>query len=163
MYGRAMRISDDLIPSYIDLATNFPPEEADAFKASLSRRGTNPMDVKKEVAANLVRQYFGPEEAMAAAEHFRAVVQDKEVPDEVPEVRVPEDLRGRPVPWPDLLVAVTDAGKPIAASKGEVRRLMAQGGFYVEQEPVTDAAARYEPRAELLIRLGKRRYYRIRQ
>jgi len=38
---------------------------------------------------------------------------------------------------------------------------MAQGGFYVEQEQVRDAAAAYEPRPATLIRLGKRRYARL--
>jgi tyrosyl-tRNA synthetase len=161
MYGKTMRISDALIPSYIDLATDLVPAEADALKDRLAAPGVNPMDVKKEVAANLVRQYFSAAEAVAAAERFRATIQDKEVPDDVPEIPIPEELRGRRIPWPDLLVALPVDGRPLVASKGEMRRLMAQGGFYVEQEQVRDAAAAYEPRAATLIRLGKRRYARL--
>ncbi len=161
MYGKSMRISDDLIPSYLDLTCDYPPEETDALKASLGRHGTNPMDVKKKVALSLVRQYHGEPEADATAERFRALVQEKETPEDVPEVKVPEGLRGRPVPWPDLLVALECDGQKLAASKSEIRRLMKQGGFYVEQEPVTDEKAVYNPVPTTLIRLGKRRYYRI--
>ena len=51
----------------------------------------------------------------------------------------------------------------LAGSKGEMRRLMQQGGFYVEQESVRDPAATWDGRPEVLIRLGKRRYFRIRR
>jgi tyrosyl-tRNA synthetase len=161
MYGKAMRISDNLIPSYIDLTSDFEPARADALKARLGQHGVNPMDVKKEVASSLVRQYYGADAAREAAEQFRALVQQKEVPDDVLEIRVPEEMRGRPVSWPDLLVTLEHEGKKLAASKGEIRRLMTQGGFYVEQEPVTDMAALFTPGAPVLIRLGKRRFYRL--
>ncbi len=161
IYGKAMRISDDQIPSWIDLTSDFAPEEADALKARLKQHGTNPMDVKKEVASSLVRQYCGAEAAIGAAEHFRSVVQDKEIPDEIPEVRIPDAMRGQAVSWPDLLVAIELDGKKLAASKGEVRRLMQQGGFYVAEEPVTDPYATLVPAPSTLIRMGKRRWYRL--
>ncbi len=41
-------------------------------------------------------------------------------------------------------------------------RLMKQGGFYVEQEAVKDIGAQSAiPEHGVLIRLGKRRYYRL--
>ena len=163
MYGKCMRIADAMLDSYLDLTTDYEPEVVDGLKARLTQSGTNPMDVKKEVAFSLVRQYYDEATARAAADQFRSLVQDKEIPDEVPELQVPAELQGRPVPWPDLLAALTHEGKPLAASKGEVRRLMAQGGFYVEQEPIRDAAVPYEPGPPVLVRLGKRRYFRIRQ
>ncbi len=163
MYGKCMRIADAMLESYIDLTTDYAPEVVDEMKARLRQRGTNPMDVKKEVAFSLVRQYYDEPTARAAADQFRSLVQEKEVPDEVPELAVPPELRGCAVLWPDLLVALTYEGKPLAASKGEVRRLISQGGFYLEQEPLRDAAAPYEPGPPLLIRLGKRRYFRITQ
>jgi tyrosyl-tRNA synthetase len=163
MYGKCMRIADGMLDSYLDLTTDYEPEAVDDLKARLAQHGTNPMDVKKEVAFSLVRQYYDEATARAAADQFRSLVQEKEIPDEVPELRVPAELQGRPVPWPDLLAALTHEGRPLATSKGEVRRLMAQGGFYVEQEPIRDAAAVYEPSPSVLVRLGKRRYFRIRQ
>ena len=163
MYGKCMRIADTMLPSYLDLTTDYESEVVDELKTRLTQHGTNPMDVKKEVAFSLVRQYFDETTARAAADQVRALVQEKEIPEDVPELQVPAELQGRPVPWPDLLVALTHEGKPLAASKGEARRLMAQGGFYVEQEPVRDAAVPYEPGPSVLVRLGKRRYFRIGQ
>jgi tyrosyl-tRNA synthetase len=161
LYGKSMRISDDLLPAFIDLATDLPPAEAEALKARLKQHGVNPMEIKKEVAANLVRQYCGAAEAEAAVEHFRLVVQEKEIPEEVPEIRLPAQFAGKATPWTDLLPGLECEGKKLAASKSEVRRLIQQGGFYVEQETIKDTAAAYSPAPVTLIRLGKRRFFRI--
>jgi len=163
MYGKCMRIADAMLDSYLDLTTDYDPETVDALKARLREPGVNPMDVKKEVAYSLVRQYYDEPAAQEAAGRFRALVQETEVPDEVPEVAIPEELRGRPVPRADLLASPVCGGEKLIASKSEFRRLMQQGGFYVEQEPVRDINATYDGRDGLLIRLGKRKYYRLRQ
>ena len=154
MYGKMMRVADEQLSSYIDLTTDFTPSEADALKSQISEPGVNPMEIKKRVARNLVRQYWGEEAAEAAETGFRQVVQDKAMPDELEELRVPASAEG--TSWVDLL-----AGWELVKSKGEARRLMRQGGFYVEQEAVTDPMATYEARPATIIRLGKRRWFRI--
>jgi len=154
MYGKAMRVADEHVPEYLELTTSLPGEEIDALNAEL-RQGGNPMAIKKRLARNLVEQYHGAAAADEAEAQFQQVVQQKEAPDEVPAVRVPDELAG--ATWVDLL-----AGLALTKSKGEARRLMGQGGFYVEQEPVRDLEARAEiPAGGLLVRLGKRRYYRL--
>jgi tyrosyl-tRNA synthetase len=162
MYGKTMRISDDLLPDYLELVSGWPPETIDREKARLEG-GENPMEVKKRLAQRLVEMYHGPEAAQRAAEHFQRVVQQRSVPEEVPTVQIPAELMGDEATWVDLLAALR-----LTKSKGEARRLIQQGGFYVEQVPVRDVASQV-PRdrirtrgAEgLLIRLGKRRYFRL--
>ncbi|MCK4412413.1 MAG: tyrosine--tRNA ligase [Candidatus Eisenbacteria sp.] len=154
MFGKTMRISDEHFAEYIELTSSLSPSRVDELLVRL-KAGENPMEVKKELAWNLVSQYHGETAAAQAADQFRQVVQQKEAPDEVPEVEVPAELRG--ATWVDLL-----AGLHLTKSKGEARRLISQGGFYVEQEPVHDTDAVAEIPAEgLLVRLGKRRYYRL--
>ena len=86
---------------------------------------------------------------------FNQIVQQKEVPSELPEVRVPPQLEGST--WVDLCAELG-----LSESKSEHRRLMKQGGFYVEQESVRDPDAVFRLPAEgVVIRLGKRRYYRL--
>ncbi len=65
------------------------------------------------------------------------------------------------VPLADLL---TTAG--LAKSKSEARRLIAQGGAYVDDEQVSDpdrmiTAADLDGEGRLLLRAGKKRYHRI--
>ncbi len=156
MYGKSMRISDDLLASYIDLTTSFTPDEADAMKAELAKPGVNPMDVKKRVAFNITEQYHGREGAEEGAGKFAQIVQGKSVPDDIEEIAVPAGAAGGGMSWPDLL---SELG--LVKSKGEIRRLMAQGGFYVEGDPVKDATATYEPKEATVIRLGKRRWFKL--
>lgn len=154
MYGKTMRTADDCIPAYLELASSLEPEEIDRLLAEF-HSGVNPMEIKKRLARNLVEQYHGEEAAREAEEQFRLIVQEHTPPEDVREVHVPERLRH--ATWVDLL-----ADMELVRSKGEVRRLMIQGGFYVEQQPVRDIEARASiPPGGVLIRLGKRRYLRL--
>lgn len=154
MYGKTMRISDPHVDAYLELTSSLDTLEIAALVDQL-RCGTEPMEVKKTLAFNLVQQYHGEEAARGAEEKFRQVVQRKEAPAEVPEVEVPPELRQ--ATWVDLC-----AGLRLSQSKGEMRRLMQQGGFYVEQKAVKDTQAKAEvPEDGVLVRLGKRRYYRL--
>lgn len=154
MYGKAMRISDECIHEYLELTSSLDGHEIDELMRPL-RSGASPMEVKKRLAFDLVQQYHGEEAARDAEEKFHRVVQRKEAPAEVPEVEVPPELL-------DTTWVHVCAGLSLSKSKGEARRLMQQGGFYVEQEPVRNTDARADiPADGVLVRLGKRRYYRL--
>lgn len=155
IFGKAMRIADEFIVNFLELATKYTGAEIDDFKARLQQDGANPMELKKELAEHLVAVYYGDEAGKKAAEHFKQVVQEKAAPDEVETVKVPDDLTAGTT-WVDLAVTCKLAG-----SKSEMRRLIQQGGFYVEQETVKDVTATWDGRSETLIRLGKRRYFKI--
>jgi tyrosyl-tRNA synthetase len=154
MYGKTMRISDPHIPEYFELTSSLEGGVIDGLVRELGA-GRNPMEVKKHLAFNLVEQYHGKEAASKAEEKFQQVVQRKEAPGEVPEIEVPADLAR--ATWVDLCAALK-----LIPSKGEARRLIKQGGFYVEQVPVQDINGRAEvPAGGILLRLGKRKYYRL--
>ena len=154
MYGKTMRMADEHIQAYLELTSSLDGDAIDAELLRL-RDGANPMEVKKRLASDLVRQYHSEAAADEAEQTFQRVVQRQQAPEEVPEVSVPADLLD--ATWVDLC-----AGLELSASKGEARRLMRQGGFYIEQTPVKDTEARAEvPAAGVVVRLGKRRYYRL--
>lgn len=155
LYGKAMRIADEFLVNYLDLATSLPPAEIDDIKARLAAKSAHPMDVKKRIAFHLTSLYHGDAAAERAEQHFRQVVQEKSAPEEVEMLPVPEGTTPG-TSWVDIAVALK-----IAGSKSEMRRLMQQGGFYVDQQPVSDTAALWDGRPETLVRLGKRRYYKI--
>ena len=154
MYGKTMRMADEHIQAYLELTSSLSGDAIDA-EVRLLRDGANPMAAKKRLAFDLVRQYHDAAAAGDAAQQFERVVQRQEAPEDVPEVIVPARLLG--ATWVDLCAALE-----LSASKGEARRLMRQGGFYIEQAPVKDTEARAEvPAAGVVVRLGKRRYYRL--
>lgn len=150
MYGKTMRIADEHVREYLELTSSLAVNEIEELLS-----GGDPMEVKKRLASNLVEQYHGTAKAKEAEEKFRQVVQRKEAPDEVPMKTVPPGLIG--ATWIDLCAALE-----LIPSKGEQRRLMKQGGFYVEQQPVKDFESKAEiPQAGVLLRFGKRRYCRL--
>lgn len=154
LYGKTMRVADEHIQDYLELASSFTGREIDELMQQLAA-GANPMAIKKRLAFNLVTQYCGESAASEAEAQFRQVVQQKAAPEELTELIVPASLNG--ATWIDLCAALE-----LTPSKGEARRLMGQGGFYVEQQPVKDVSAKAViPAGGVLIRLGKRRYYRL--
>ncbi len=91
MFGKVMRISDEMIAHYIDVAIDARTTEKHLWKI---RAADEPMAVKKWIAAKITAMYNGEEAAAKAEEHFRKTVQEKTVdPGDVPEVRVPDAYR----------------------------------------------------------------------
>jgi len=154
MYGKTMRISDDYIEDYLILTSSFDSKEISELIDKV-RKGENPMDVKKKLALDLVRTYHGEKAACEAEEKFRQVVQKKEAPEEVPEINIPEG-----VSYNNWIELCFNTG--LVKSKGEIRRLITQGGFYIDNEQVKDVNIEVViPEGGLIIRLGKRKYYKI--
>ena len=77
MYGKTMSIPDDLLPEWIELTTDFTPEEKANMIADYKNGTVNPMELKKKVAFDIVRQYHSEEAAQAAEAFFYQQVQQK--------------------------------------------------------------------------------------
>ena len=77
---------------------------------------------------------------------------DKRATDDAPVIALPE---GDPVHVPALL-----ADNRLAASRGEARRLIAQGGVSVEGERISDPNAKL-PAGVHLLKVGKRKFTRV--
>ncbi len=141
MFGRTMRIPDELLPEWWRLVAEREPPPAE------------PMAQKLALARWIVARSHGDEAALAAEEHFTRVVRRHQAPAEVPEVRLPE---GDPVHLPLLLVTCFDI-----RSTSEARRLIEQGGLKIGGEPVTDLDVARQRLAGALVQVGKRRFGRL--
>ena len=154
MYGKLMSISDELMRVYIEMLGfgRWPGLEARARELREGR--ADPLALKQELAAALVERFHGAAAARAAARHFRQVVQRKELPDEIPEVTL--RLEGAAdVGLLDALHRAMGLG-----SKGEARRLVAQGAVRIDRQVVRDAGLRLGP-GSYLLQAGKRRFARV--
>jgi tyrosyl-tRNA synthetase len=154
IYGRTMSISDQLMLQYIrelgfgrwdDLA-----EPAEVVQAG----GGNPLDLKQTLAFRLVERFRGTSVAQQAAAHFRKVVQNREVPEELPELSLPLGPQGDA----GLLDVLRKAFG--IRSNGEARRLVTQRAVWIDGELETDPTRRL-PAGSFLLRAGKRRYARV--
>jgi len=155
MYGKLMSISDASMLHYFDLLRAGGWEDLSAARAALQSGEGDPMEFKHALAARVVTRFHGASAAEEAARRFRSVIQRKEAPDDLPLLEVPAGEGGDR----GLLELLEALG--LVRSRGEARRLVEQGAVQLDGRPVSDPALRL-PRGECLLRLGKRRFARLR-
>ncbi|MDX6534682.1 MAG: tyrosyl-tRNA synthetase [Gaiellales bacterium] len=139
MYGKAMSAVDELMPDYyrLLLEAHAPPP-------------TDPYAAKREFARRLVERWHGAEAAASAEAGFDRMFKEKRATDDAPELPLPE---GDPVHMPALL-----AEHGLAGSRGEARRLIAQGGVRLDGEQLSDGELDVERErlAGAELRVGRR-------
>jgi tyrosyl-tRNA synthetase len=158
MYGKTMSIPDEMIARYFDLATRVSKEEVVEVENALRREDTNPRDLKRRLARTIVATYHGEEAARGAEEEFDRIFSKGGLPDEIPEPEV--TLRGQKSLESVWIVALV-VGAGLAASNGEARRLIGQGGIRLDGAVVDDVDYTIPIDRPVLLQAGKRRFVRI--
>jgi tyrosyl-tRNA synthetase len=158
MYGKVMSLPDHLITHYFEFCTDVPLEEVRALDRGLQEGTVHPRDAKARLAREIVTVWHGAQAAAQAERAFQRVFVARELPEDVPEVTVDrgELVQGRL----SVVQLLVQAG--LAASRSEARRLIAQGGVSVDGARVLQADAEVDVRDGLVLRVGRRRFARIR-
>ena len=154
MYGKVMSIPDELAATYFELLTDVPESEVEDIRQSITKRTVNPRDQKMRLGREIVSQFHGEDAARAAEADFVRTFSKRELPEDVPELRVAFSDEEATVDFGELLVT---AG--VVKSRTEVRRLAAQGAIEVNGERTTDL--QMAVRRGSVIRVGKHRFLRI--
>ena len=127
IYGKVMSIPDPLILDYFELVTDVPDEEIAEFKKQLKTRSVNPMDLKKRLAREIVRQFHSQQAANDAQQDFETRRQTRELHKVGVDIKVRvgiEAIHRRDLPkW---LV-----NNKFANSVSEARRLLSQGAVQI--------------------------------
>jgi len=160
-FGKLMRIPDEVMPEYFELATGWSPGRVAEAIAELER--AQPSDrarLKRQLAQTVADLYHGEGAGAGAEAEFDRVFKAHAAPTKVPEYVIPpEELRDGRIEVARLL---TLAG--LAASNREGRRKIQEGGVYLDDERVTEPGLEVAP-SEVdgrLLRLGRRSWMRIR-
>jgi len=149
IFGKVMSIPDNLLLDYFTLVTDVPDVELVEFRKEMEG-GANPMQLKKRLGREIITQLYDSAAAQNAEEAFVRVVQNKETPDEIAELRI----AGGVVSLPQVIL---DAG--LAKSKGEASRLIAQGGVELDGVRVTEPNC--DVKSGAVLKVGKRRFLRL--
>jgi len=160
IYGKVMSIPDSLILDYFQLVTDVPEEEMVEFKRQLQTHSVNPMNLKRRLAHEIVRQFHSKQAADEAQEHFTRVFQKREIPKEIHttvELRATGDLRANAEVWRDITSLLSDAG--LVKSRSEARRLLAQGAIEVNGEKVSTDKVILKDGS--IIKVGKRGFLKM--
>ncbi len=158
IYGKTMSIPDEMIVRYFELATELSPDEVADVAAELRKKGTNPRDIKRRLARELVALYHDERAAEDAEAEFERMFVAGGVPDDIPEPAIL--IEGQSDPDAVWVVALVRAAG-LARSNGEARRLIRQGGIRLDGEPVTDVDSTVSIREPVLLQAGKRRFVRV--
>jgi tyrosyl-tRNA synthetase len=151
IFGKVMSISDDLMWRYYELCTDLSVAEI----AALRNSERNPRDIKADLAKHIVADFHSEAEARKAEEEFNAMFRNKQAPEDIEERTIASGT------WklPKLLVELG-----LAPSMAEARRVIEQGGVYVdgERRTQTDFELGITVDHSMLVQVGKRRFVRVR-
>jgi tyrosyl-tRNA synthetase len=139
-FGKAMRISDSLLPQWYRLVMERDDVPDDPFQAKL------------ELARFIVRRAWGEDAVGPAEEHFTRVVREGQAPDEIPEVEHSEAV----VHLPAVLA------ENFGQSTSHWRRVIDQGGVKADGRVLSSYDVDTASIAGEVIQAGKRQFLRIR-
>jgi tyrosyl-tRNA synthetase len=154
IFGKLMSISDELMWRYIELLSFEPLATVRKWKDEV-RGGANPRDLKARFAREIVARFHGAAAAQAAEREFALRFRDREMPAEMPEVRVnaPED---------GILISQLLKQAGLTPSTSEAQRMIEQGAVKLDGERVTDKGLKIRPGTSVVAQVGKRKFARIR-
>lgn len=140
MFGKTMSIPDKLINNWAELTTDIS-EEIKAIK--------NPRDAKMKLAYEIVKTYHGEKEAGKAQNNFVKVFQKKEIPEEIPEIKIKE-----PRELGNVLVE-----NKIILSKSEFRRLVKNKAIDADNQSIGDI--HFLIKKTMVVKIGKKKFIKV--
>lgn len=151
MFGKLMSIPDTLILKYFTLLTDVSDEELNDISEKLKNNTVNPRDLKLQLAHTITKEYHGENGANEAKDNFIKTVSNKEIPDDIPEIKLSGEKGIL-----DLLVELN-----FVQSKGEAKRLIQGGGVKINGEKIADIGYVINITDSVVLQAGKRKFARL--
>jgi tyrosyl-tRNA synthetase len=146
MYGAVMAQPDEMTASLFIHCTRVPLAEKDKIMM------LDPKTAKMRLSFEIVKIFHGEKAAHEAQENFEKLFSRKEIPDDIPELKIKE----RKLSALDLVVASS-----VFKSKSEARRLIEQGGFEYGNVTIESAETILTIKNGAVLRVGKKYFFRI--
>lgn len=151
MYGKVMSWPDGVIVVGMELCTKLPMVEIESAKVALAG-GTNPRDLKMKLAFAITELVWGEKKAKTAENYFVHTIQKKEVPTDVKNLKLG-------VKKPNIIDLLVET--KLAASKGEARRLIEQGGVKIDGEVIRDIKKEVDLSKAVMLQRGKLQFIKV--
>jgi tyrosyl-tRNA synthetase len=153
MYGKLMRVNDEMIIDYFTVLTDVPMDEITAMQQQMDS-GENPMTFKKQLALTITTMYHDQAAANDAQQHFEQTIQGDNLPTNIPEIKLSSET--------NTLGEILKLCLP-EESNSNLRRLVEQGGVELTEsgEKPTDFHQRVKISDGEVIRVGKRKYFKL--
>ncbi len=153
IYGKVLSIPDDLIFKYFNLVTMKSKVEIEDYKFSLKANKINHRDLKRKLAREIVSIYHNNKSASFAESNFDKIFVNKEVPDDIPEIKISAKTK--------LVELIKNSNQ--VNSNSEIRRLIKQNAIKIDDIPVRDIHFEIIPGKDIVIKIGKRKFLRVKK
>ena len=153
MFGKIMSISDVLMWRYYELLSFKPIEVINGYKEQIAA-GSNPRDVKIDLAKELIERFHDAAAAEAAHQEFINRFQKGALPDDLPEMDVVTENG-------EIAIAnlLKEAG--LVTSTSDAMRMIKQGAAKIEGEKITDNKLVISAGSTAVYQVGKRKFAKI--
>jgi tyrosyl-tRNA synthetase len=158
MFGKTMRVSDELMMRYYELLTDVPTAEIEKMKADMKAGAVNPRNFKVRLAKEFVTRFHGAQAGEAAVEEFERIFVNKGVPDDMPEFKASASKFAS-----EIDVAAMLKEYDLVASTSDARRLLQSNSVEIAGEKVTSVKAKFSFKAgdEVILKVGKKKFAKL--
>ncbi len=153
MFGKIMSISDVLMWRYYELLSFRSTVDIDKLKLAVNQ-GTNPRDVKIQLAEELVARFHSKQAADVAREEFINRFRHGQLPEDMPEIEF--SGYSESVTFAQILKYAD-----LTTSTSEAMRMIDQGAVRIDGDKISDKNIRLKPGSAYVVQVGKRKFARI--
>ena len=150
MFAKVMSISDELMFRYYELLTDLSLAEISQMRRRIQSGELHPMEAKMELARLIVTDFHSAADARRAAEQFNRVVRQKEVPEDIPALPLPEGVLNAGGVRVDKLLAKIG----LAESVSDAARKLKAGAVHINGSRVSELVLP-APHEEWIIHVGR--------
>lgn len=153
-YGKLMSISDDLMWRYFKLLLNVDDAQIVQWQSRVAGGSTHPMELKKQMAHDIIAKFWSPEAAKKAQETFEALFQNRDY-SKATEVVIPSTTQN-PIWIVDLVKMISGI-----KSSSEIKRLIEAGAISVGDDDIKDFNAKITMTQNMIVRVGKHKFFKL--
>ncbi|OFZ19179.1 MAG: tyrosine--tRNA ligase [Bdellovibrionales bacterium RBG_16_40_8] len=155
MFGKTMRLSDELMIRYYELLTDMTTSDLAALQVDISAGKKHPRDIKVALAKTFVTRFYSSHDAEKAEDEFNRIFVNKGIPDNVPEIKCGAETGVGVV---QFLVKIG-----LATSNAEARRAIEGMAVELKGQKVSDWKMTIDLKIgdEFLVRSGKKKFIKV--
>lgn len=153
LFGKVMAIPDNSILTFFSLLTEVPDSKIEEVKKRMES-GENPKFLKEELGSELVKMYFGYQEAANVKNKFKMIFEKGQIPSDIPEVKINNEDKS----IVNLLVE-----NKIVNSRSEAKQLIQQKAIKINGETIGSWEENLDIENEATLQVGPRRFFKIKK
>ena len=153
MFGKIMSISDTLMWRYFELLSFKDLGEIEQYKKQVET-GTNPRDIKFDLAEEIITRFHNSKSAQDAKNDFVKRFSNNAIPDVIDEIEIKVSDKG--VVFANLLKEIK-----LVSSTSDAHRMIKQAAVKIDGERVDDGKQILQEGFSAVIQVGKRKFARV--